>query len=98
MFNTYARGEQQAALPAGIDELTLGKVRALFAEPAARHTAESVAQKMGLSRTTAPRSFTARSAAHSGSTAPANRINGYLIALARLRVTALLFMRRSASW
>ena len=44
MFNTYARGEQQAALPAGIDELTLGKVRALFAEPAARHTAESVAQ------------------------------------------------------
>ncbi len=55
MFNTYARGEQQAALPAGIDELTLDKVRALFAEPAARHTAESVAQKMGLSRTTARR-------------------------------------------
>ncbi len=55
MFNTYARSEQQAALPAGIDELTLGKVRALFAEPAARHTAESVAQKMGLSRTTARR-------------------------------------------
>ncbi|WP_049190728.1 two-component response regulator DpiA [Serratia marcescens] len=55
MFNTYARGEQQAALPAGIDELTLGKIRALFAEPAARHTAESVAQKMGLSRTTARR-------------------------------------------
>ncbi|QGH62963.1 two-component response regulator DpiA [Serratia proteamaculans] len=55
MFNTYARGEQQAALPAGIDELTLVKIRALFELPSASHTAESVAQKMGLSRTTARR-------------------------------------------
>jgi two-component system response regulator CitB len=55
MFNTYARGEQQASLPAGIDELTLVKIRALFELPSASHTAESVAQKMGLSRTTARR-------------------------------------------
>lgn len=55
MFNTYSRGEQQAALPAGIDELTLEKVHALFAQPLASHTAESVAKIMGLSRTTARR-------------------------------------------
>lgn len=55
MFNAYSRGEQQAALPAGIDELTLEKVHALFAQPLASHTAESVAKIMGLSRTTARR-------------------------------------------
>lgn len=55
MFNTYARSERQAALPAGIDALTLSKVRELFSDPAARHTAESVAQQLGLSRTTARR-------------------------------------------
>ncbi|OMQ24539.1 two-component response regulator DpiA [Serratia oryzae] len=55
MFNTYARGGEQAALPAGIDELTLIKIRALFEDPEIRHTAESVAQQIGLSRTTARR-------------------------------------------
>lgn len=55
MFNTYARGEPQTALPAGIDELTLVKIRALFETPSESHTAESVAQEMGLSRTTARR-------------------------------------------
>lgn len=55
MFNTYARGEPMATLPAGIDELTLVKIRGLFEQPSASHTAESVAQEMGLSRTTARR-------------------------------------------
>lgn len=55
MFNTYARGEPMATLPAGIDELTLVKIRGLFEQPSASHTAESVAQQMGLSRTTARR-------------------------------------------
>ncbi|MFI8415856.1 two-component response regulator DpiA [Serratia sp. NPDC078593] len=55
MFNTYARSEQQASLPVGIDELTLRKVRELFSDAGARHTAESVAQQIGLSRTTARR-------------------------------------------
>ncbi|HEY1846454.1 MAG TPA: two-component response regulator DpiA [Buttiauxella sp.] len=55
MFNAYARGKQKEALPAGIDALTLGKVQQLFADPAARHTAETVAQALKLSRTTARR-------------------------------------------
>ncbi len=55
MFNTYARGGDQTALPTGIDELTLMKIRALFEDPQVRHTAESVAQQIGLSRTTARR-------------------------------------------
>lgn len=55
MFNTYARGGEQAALPAGIDELTLIKIRDLFEKPETCHTAESVAQQIGLSRTTARR-------------------------------------------
>ena len=55
MFNAYARGEQKEVLPAGIDALTLGKVEVLFADPQARHTAETVAQALKLSRTTARR-------------------------------------------
>jgi len=42
-------------LPAGIDALTLAKVQLLFADPDARHTAETVAQELKLSRTTARR-------------------------------------------
>lgn len=55
MFNTYARGGDQTALPTGIDELTLMKILALFENPETRHTAESVAKEIGLSRTTARR-------------------------------------------
>jgi len=55
MFNAYARGEQKEELPAGIDALTLGKVKMLFNDPDARHTAETVAQELKLSRTTARR-------------------------------------------
>lgn len=55
MFNTYARNEQQLALPVGIDELTLIKVRELFSDPSTHHTAESVARETGISRTTARR-------------------------------------------
>lgn len=55
MFNAYARGESKEELPAGIDALTLAKVELLFAEPEARHTAETVAQELQLSRTTARR-------------------------------------------
>ncbi|VTR22193.1 Destabilizer of plasmid inheritance [Serratia fonticola] len=51
----YARGGDQTALPTGIDELTLMKIRDLFEDPQVRHTAESVAQQIGLSRTTARR-------------------------------------------
>lgn len=55
MFNAYARGEQKLELPAGIDELTLAKVQMLFSQPQARHTAETVALVLKLSRTTARR-------------------------------------------
>lgn len=55
MFNTYARSEQRAALPVGIDRITLLKVCELFADPEDQHTAESVALQLGLSRTTARR-------------------------------------------
>ncbi len=55
MFNAYARGEQKEALPPGIDVLTLAKVQGLFADPLARHTAETVADELKLSRTTARR-------------------------------------------
>lgn len=55
MFNAYARGEQKEALPPGIDALTLAKVQRLFADPLARHTAETVADELKLSRTTARR-------------------------------------------
>jgi two-component system response regulator CitB len=55
MFNAYTRGEPKAELPAGIDALTLGKVLSLFADREVRHTAETVAQALKLSRTTARR-------------------------------------------
>jgi two-component system response regulator CitB len=55
MFNAYARGESKEALPAGVDALTLAKVQGLFADAQARHTAETVAQELKLSRTTARR-------------------------------------------
>lgn len=55
LFNTYARGGRQAMLPAVINELTLVKICTLFEEPMAYHTAESGAQKQGLSCTTACR-------------------------------------------
>lgn len=55
MFNAYARGEHKEALPVGIDALTLDKVQALFVDIDARHTAETVAQVLKLSRTTARR-------------------------------------------
>lgn len=55
MFNAYTRGERKQALPVGIDALTLSKVQKLFADPQACHTAETVAQALRLSRTTARR-------------------------------------------
>lgn len=55
MFNAYARGEPKVELPVGIDALTLAKVLALFADSETRHTAETVAQELKLSRTTARR-------------------------------------------
>lgn len=53
IFNTFARGERKQTLPIGIDELTLDKVKKLFEQTAESYTAETVAQDMGLSRTTA---------------------------------------------
>jgi len=55
MFNAYARGKPKEALPPGIDALTLAKVQQLFTDPQARHTAETVADELKLSRTTARR-------------------------------------------
>lgn len=55
MFNTYARGESKEELPTGIDIITLEKVLALFTEPNAEYTAESIAETIKLSRTTARR-------------------------------------------
>lgn len=55
MFNAYARGKPKEALPPGIDALILAKVQQLFADPQARHTAETVADELKLSRTTARR-------------------------------------------
>ncbi|MEJ1741337.1 response regulator, partial [Escherichia coli] len=42
-------------LPTGIDALTLNAVRKLFKEPGVQHTAETVAQALTISRTTARR-------------------------------------------
>ncbi|BBG58572.1 MULTISPECIES: two-component response regulator DpiA [Providencia] len=55
MFNTYARGEMKEELPTGIDGLTLDKVLALFASSDTEYTAESIAETIKLSRTTARR-------------------------------------------
>ena len=55
MFNAYARGEPKDELPTGIDPLTLNAVRKLFTEPGVQHTAETVAQALTISRTTARR-------------------------------------------
>lgn len=55
MFNTYARGESKEELPTGIDAITLDKVLALFSVPDAEYTAESIAETIKLSRTTARR-------------------------------------------
>lgn len=55
MFNTYARGESKEELPTGIDAITLDKVLALFAVPDAEYTAETIAETIKLSRTTARR-------------------------------------------
>ncbi|MCD4630503.1 response regulator, partial [Proteus mirabilis] len=55
MFNAYARGEPKDELPTGIDALTLNAVKKLFADPQVQHTAETVAQALTISRTTARR-------------------------------------------
>ncbi|AXH62018.1 two-component response regulator DpiA [Providencia huaxiensis] len=55
MFNTYARGESKEELPTGIDIITLEKILALFTEPDVQFTAESIAETIKLSRTTARR-------------------------------------------
>ncbi|HFZ8993749.1 TPA: two-component response regulator DpiA [Citrobacter freundii] len=55
MFNAYARGEPKEDLPTGIDALTLNAVLKLFSDPTARHTAESIAQALTISRTTSRR-------------------------------------------
>ncbi|EJD6048689.1 MULTISPECIES: two-component response regulator DpiA [Providencia] len=55
MFNTYARGESKEELPTGIDIITLEKILALFTEPDVQYTAESIAEAIKLSRTTARR-------------------------------------------
>ena len=48
-------GEPKDELPTGIDPLTLNAVRKLFKEPGVQHTAETVAQALTISRTTARR-------------------------------------------
>lgn len=55
IFNAFSRGESKANFPIGIDDITLDKVKQLFDSYDVTYTAESVAQEMGLSRTTARR-------------------------------------------
>lgn len=56
MFNTFARIQTKPTMPIGIDEITLKVVQEAFidSEEEAGYTAEDIAKKLGLSRTTAP--------------------------------------------
>ncbi len=63
MFNAHARGEPKGDLLTGIDALTLMRVMKLLADPTVRHTAETVAQALTISRTTSRRSGILRESA-----------------------------------
>lgn len=55
MFNLQAREMTYRNLPKGIDELTLDKVRDAFNSSEISHTAESLGELIGISKTTARR-------------------------------------------
>lgn len=55
MFNTFARIQTKPTMPIGIDEITLKVVQDAFNNNDAGYTAEDIAKKLGLSRTTARR-------------------------------------------
>lgn len=55
MFNLQAREMTYRNLPKGIDELTLDKVKEAFATQEICHTAESLGELIGISKTTARR-------------------------------------------
>lgn len=55
MFNLQAREVTNRSLPKGIDELTLDKVRQAFHSDEIFHTAESLGDLIGISKTTARR-------------------------------------------
>lgn len=55
MFNTFARIQAKPSMPIGIDEITLKVVQEAFNDLDTSYTAEDIAKKLGLSRTTARR-------------------------------------------
>ncbi len=55
MFNLQARELTYRNLPKGIDELTLEKVKEAFVSKDIFHTAESLGELIGISKTTARR-------------------------------------------
>ncbi|GKX56456.1 transcriptional regulatory protein [Leminorella grimontii] len=57
MFNTFARIQAKPSMPIGIDEITLKVVQDAFIDSGEEigYTAEDIAKKLGLSRTTARR-------------------------------------------
>lgn len=55
MFNLQAREMSYRNLPKGIDELTLDKVKDAFSSAEIYHTAESLGELIGISKTTARR-------------------------------------------
>lgn len=55
MFNTFARIQAKPSMPIGIDEITLKVVQEAFIDLETSYTAEDIAIKLGLSRTTARR-------------------------------------------
>ena len=55
LFNFQAKVQHLDALPKGIDELTLEKIKAIYAEEALPYTAESLGKKIGISKTTSRR-------------------------------------------
>jgi two-component system response regulator CitB len=55
MFNLQAKENAFRDLPKGIEEITLDKVKAVFSSPEIIHTAESLGQEVGISKTTARR-------------------------------------------
>lgn len=55
LFNFQAKVQHLEALPKGIDELTLGKIKEIYEEDPQPYTAESLGNALGMSKTTSRR-------------------------------------------
>ncbi|UXI02384.1 response regulator [Photobacterium sp. TY1-4] len=55
LFNFQSKNKQHEHLPKGIDELTLNKIKEVFAIANVQHTADSLGKSIGISKTTARR-------------------------------------------